>query len=712
MIRIAVLLIFCAAGGLAQPLDPKPFEMVWRADSGVLADLSFLLDAPAGKNGFIRVQSGHLATADGRRVRFWGVNLSMSGSRPRKEDAPAYAAHLARFGVNCVRIHHFDWRTPRGIIDSRRPDSRHLDPEELDRFDFFVAELKKRGIYVNLNLNVGRTFEKEDGVREYDQLGFAKAVTIFDERIIELEKEYAKQLLGHRNPYTGTEYRSEPAIAMVEMINENSLIEYWLAGRLSGKGRAPGSDATWAHIPASYESDLTAKYNDWLKQRLPAADLAKLRQEAGAPEGAPVPRLNPPEFQAASALRFQTEAAFYMHLEDRFFQDMRSYLKDTLGVKSLLVGTSAHNGGISPYPLLASTSKLDIVDAHTYWQHPRTINLPDGRRRQEIANTPMVNEPERSSIVTLSRSAVAGKPFMVSEINHPFPSEYAAEGLPIAAAYGAFLDWDAVFWYSFSHTEPSVWKPSSPGSFDIRQDPVKMTQLAAAAVLFLRGDVSPARRTITRSYSREQVLESLRSPRSEAPYFTPGFPLLLPLRHGSRIASFDGKPVTEFPPVPQGPVVSDTNQLRWQKGLVTVDTEHSQALIGYVKANRPAVRNLAAEIENEFCAILLTSLDTAPIAKAQRLLLTTGARVANEGMKWNEDRKSLASVGTGPVMIEPVTGAVTLRNLSGATGVEAIPLDGAGRAAGTAVQAAKSGAAWKVPLGTAATPWYLLRVTR
>src|ERR1700690_2387755 len=55
-------------------------------------DVSFLLDAPAGKHGFIKVANGHLATGEGQRIRFWGVNITdwSHGSRqiPTKEDAP------------------------------------------------------------------------------------------------------------------------------------------------------------------------------------------------------------------------------------------------------------------------------------------------------------------------------------------------------------------------------------------------------------------------------------------------------------------------------------------------------------------------------------------------------------------------------------------------------------------------------------------------
>src|SRR5262245_48256569 len=151
----------------------------------------------------------------------------------------------------------------------------------------------------------------------------------------------------------------------------------------------------------------------------------------------------------------------------------------------------------------------------------------------------MVNAPLKSTVVELSRTAFAGKPYTVSETNHPFPSEYGSEGIPILAAYAALQDWDGVFWYTF---EPKVsdWKPVIGDPFDISHDPVKMTQLAAGAMLFVRGDVAAARKTIERSYSRERVNASVTLPRTEAPYFTPGFPLSTPLRSATRIRTLEG----------------------------------------------------------------------------------------------------------------------------------------------------------------------------
>jgi hypothetical protein len=212
----------------------------------------------------------------------------------------------------------------RGFIAAGRDDTREFDAAQFDRLDNFVAQLKKHGIYCDLNLNVSRTYKAGDGVRDYQLIGSAKAVTYFDPRLIELQKEYARKLLTHYNPYTKSEYRNEPAIAIIEIVNENSLVGAWDRGRLRGR-KTDGPAAEWQDITPYYEHELTRLYQDWLARKgLPA-----------------VPHLEPSEFAGASKARFETELSFYMEIEGNFLLDKRSFLKDTLGSKSLLVGLPA-----------------------------------------------------------------------------------------------------------------------------------------------------------------------------------------------------------------------------------------------------------------------------------------------------------------------------------------------------------------------------------
>jgi len=701
-IPLAAALISLPLACLAQvPWDDgllKPYVMDHRAAAASPADVSFLHDAPAGKDGFIRVQGGHFVKPDGKRIRFWGVHLTdwSPGSieLPAKEDTPMYARTLARYGVNIVRLHFVDKWAPTGITDGSKNDTRSFDAQQLDRLDFLVSELKKNGIYMDLNLNVGRAYKEGDGVPDAARLQWAKSLTLFDKRLIELEKEYAHNLLTHVNPYTKTEYRNEPAIAIVEILNENGI----------GQGYNPPSKF--------YADELDGIYNTWLKAHLTPGELQKLREEAGVAGDAPVPRLPGNARATAPKDRYETEVRFFMDLENGFYQDMKGYLRG-LGVKQPLTGTADHGHSGPPWVMLTSLSKLDILDGHIYWN-----------QYVGVGNVPMVNDPLHSTVVQLSRTPFAGKPYTVSETNHPFPNEYASEGIPILAAYAGFQDWDMIIMYTFEPKKDPDWKPYVGDPFDISLDPARMTEMAAGALMFLRGDVKPARQTVERTYSKEQVMDAgllpagLR-PGSEQPYFTPGFPLALPLEHEVRIKSLDGPPTAKLTAwVNGGPIVSDTKELTWctsdaKTGLVTVETDRAQALIGFIKANHKTLKNLGADIANNFATIVLTSMDDKPLARSDKMLLNAASRVANTDQQWNDAHSGLGRGGQGhsPTLIEPVTGTVTLRNILGAKTVSAAALDGSGKPIGDPIPARRTANGWELPIGTPVTTWYVLAVS-
>jgi len=691
----------------------RPFEVSWRPTEGALVDLSWLLERPAGKNGHVRAESGHLVDATGRRLRLWGVNLTGAACFPERGDAPVVAGQLARFGLNCVRFHFLDsnWGQGASLFPPDGQTTRRLDPAQFDRLDFFVAELKKRGIYSNFNLNVGRVYRARDGVADHEYLGLGKALQYFDDHIASLHREYASQLLTHRNPYTGKRYVDEPALAIVELVNENSIIESWFSGRLRGRQtrKHPG---TWCDITPHYARLLDRKFNEWLAANYPAATLRQWRKDAGVGTEAPIPRLPPDHFAQASRSRFAAEAAFYIELENRYFQAMATFLRE-IGLKALIVATSDHNHWRTGYPLVASTSRLDIVDGHVYWQHPRYSRDTRGKRTGFwIANSPMVNDPLNSTIVQLARTPVRGKPYTVSEVNHPFPNQYACEGIPLLAAYALLQDWDGIFFYTLEHSDPSEWGRRAVGHFDLANDPVKMSQIAACAVMFLRGDVAPARKTILRSYSREQLIESLRLPTSQRPFYTPGFSRVIPLIHATRIASFErGKTAYPRADVPE-PIVSDTGELTWRRrgrrGVVVVATERTHALVGFLGGGRKTTGTLTVELSPDFCAVVLTSLDSKPIERSEKMLLAAGASVATTGMRRTPDRHSLLSWGRRPVRIEPVEGEVVLRRAADAPRLETVPLDGAGRPLTTPKAVRHQGTRARLTL-SAPTVWYLVR---
>lgn len=244
--------------GSADGTSLFPFVLPWDDATPSITNISGWLHKPAGKFGHIRVGiDGHLY-AGRQRIRFFGVNLCFGACFPRKEDAEKIAARMAKFGINIVRFHHMDMQEfPNGIRRRGVPHTRDLDPEALDRLDYFIAQLKRNGIYVNLNLLVSRPFNAADGLpKEIEQLGWKErhVVGFFYEPMIELQKEYARKLLTHYNPYTGQTYAEDPAIAFVEINNENGLIHAWL-----------GNDVD--RLPEIFLKELQRRWNEWLKKR-------------------------------------------------------------------------------------------------------------------------------------------------------------------------------------------------------------------------------------------------------------------------------------------------------------------------------------------------------------------------------------------------------------------------------------------------------------
>ncbi len=233
--------------------------------AGSALDLSAMNAAPAGAHGRVIVKDGHFATAaDGQRIRFWGCNISSEQNFLTPADADTLARRLAQGGVNIARLHHMDnpWSVASGgsIWSKDRRDHAQIDPGQLDRLHRLVAALKARGIYSNVNLKVSKTLVPEDGFPASiaQTPPFQKQVDYFQRRMVELQKDYARQLLTAKNPYTGLSLAEDPAVAIVEINNENSL----LGQRTRDAGRRLEQ-----LLPEPFRGELAALWSGWLAKK-------------------------------------------------------------------------------------------------------------------------------------------------------------------------------------------------------------------------------------------------------------------------------------------------------------------------------------------------------------------------------------------------------------------------------------------------------------
>jgi|APTNR8051073442_1049403.scaffolds.fasta_scaffold00749_10 hypothetical protein len=236
--------------------------------------------------------------AGGAPIRFWGVNITAAACFPPPDQAPLIAARMRKMGINLVRFHHLDnpsWGGANSsIFLSAETGTRTLNPTTLDRLDYFIAQLKAEGIYVNMNLNVSRTFRAADGVVAADSLAdFGKGPTLFDPQMQALQREYARQLLMHVNPYTGMSLAADPVLAMVEMNNENSLYGMW-------KSDALEAIANGGLLPAYYNDQLDQLWLDFLWARYGSPDALADAWNAGAGQGSGAQLMVNPGFETGA----------------------------------------------------------------------------------------------------------------------------------------------------------------------------------------------------------------------------------------------------------------------------------------------------------------------------------------------------------------------------------------------------------------------------
>lgn len=237
--------------------DLFPFVLPWDDGSAGSTDVSGWLSKPAGKAGFITVKDGHLFEGN-QRIRFFGVNMAFDANFPAHEDAEKIAARLAKFGVNCVRFHHMDTiEHPVGLLEK---DHQTINKDYLDRLDYFIAQLKARGIYTNLNLHVGRHYPGEPDAHGNP---YYKGIDQYVPRMIQLQKDFARELLTHVNPYTKLNYIDDASVAFVEINNENGLIHSWWNTHFDA-------------LLAAHGAELQKQWNAWLKAKY--ANNGKLTQ--------------------------------------------------------------------------------------------------------------------------------------------------------------------------------------------------------------------------------------------------------------------------------------------------------------------------------------------------------------------------------------------------------------------------------------------------
>lgn len=595
-------------------------------------DLRFLnaSDGPVGSHGFLHAKGDDLVFEDGTPARFWGANVAaytlFTGTQ---EEVCAQAERIAALGFNLVRIHHHDshWQKV-NTFDLRGGTTQKLDAAAIDRLDWWIKCLQDQGVYIWIDIHVGRKFLPGDKLPGFEELergqqGQAKGFSYLNPRAQALMDAFTKAYLDHVNKYTRKRWLKDPGIVALLITNENDLPDHF------GNLFAPDK-------------------NNPVHRNLFERAATAIAKERNLPLPAALRTWEPGPAKIMLA-----------DLQHRF--DARALEQlDALGAKVPVATTSywGRNALWSLPPLLAG----GIIDAHTYGEAEALDQNPRYRSNW---------------IHFVAGAQVLGKPYTVSEWNVGWPERDRFTAAPYIAAIGALQGWDALVLYCYSQVP--VAPPRQVHEFTAWVDPSMLGLNPASAIMFRRGDVRQATQTVVLAPTAADVFEKRRNSESSVAIRT----LAEQHRVVLQLPKVDALPwLPKPPPPPEGAevtpdldrdflpadareVTSDTREIRrnWVAGIQTIDTPRSQVVSGWLGGQPVRTRDVTFTIENPKASVAVVSLDGKPIASSAKLLVT----VLGQSVYEEEARAWLS---------EPIAGRIAVRN---ANRLQLFPLSASAR---------------------------------
>lgn len=563
-------------------------------------DLSFLnaAEVPAGKRGFVKARRDELVFDDGTAARFWGANLtSYALFGTPKDDVKQQAHRLSELGFNLVRIHHHDseWVDPNIFGPRSVANTKSLDASMLEKLDWWIKCLKEEGIYVWLDLHVGRQVKAADGIEGFDEISRGKpSASLFGYNYVNASiraamKQFDESYLDHPNPFTGLRYKDDPAVVAVLITNENDLTQHFGNALLPDKN-VPQHSAIYMREADSF----AARYSL-------ARDKVWRSWESGPSK------------------------LFLNDLERRFDVDMIAHLR-ALGVKSPIVTTSTW--GENPLSSLPALTAGDIIDVHSYGG------------AGELSKNPLFASDLMDWIAA---AHVVGKPLTATEWGVDAHGALAPdrEDLPLYIAASASMQGvDAMLFFAYAQ-EPLTRGSGTASVYQAYNDPALMASFPAAALLYRQGHVAAAATTYVFAPTPQMLFDQALSPANSV---------------ALRTAAERGKLLIAMPPVRELPwlaksvvpsgarlirdaqqslippqasgIVSDTGELdrSWSDGTFTVNTPRTQAAMGWIGGKTITLAQVELAMSTKNAVVAVQSLDGKPIAQSLEIMISLGAR--------------------------------------------------------------------------------------
>lgn len=641
-------------GGASATAGTWPFlaeRDTFRSDA--LLDLRGLNEKVAGEKGFVRLSADGegFVLGDGSPARFWAVNTVVQRDKSA-DDLAHHARFLAKRGVNLVRLH--------GHLEPKEDGARleDVDQKSVDEAWKLVAAMKKEGIYTALSPYWAANLKKVPaswGIEGWPEGTSPQGLLFFNERLQAAYKGWLKALLARPNPYTGVPLAKDPAVAILQIQNEDSLL-FWTVDAIQGKQRELLGRKFGAWLVKKYGS-LAAAKKAWSGESMPEDDLARgvvglhivwqLKQEHGG----------------GLRVRLADQVRFYGETMRDFNKEIARYLREDLGCKQTI---NAGNW---------RTADAILLDDVERWSYAGNEVIGVNRYFSQVHVGPDMgwrigagDHYQDGSALTSPRDLptnlrqVVGHPMIISESLWVPPVGFQSEAPLLVAAYQSLGGVDAFCWFStadpeWSDQDRSPWDSASRAKWSFGS-PMIQGQFPAAALLFRKGYLKRGEPAVVEHRSAEQLWGRVPPLIAEDPGYDPNRDLgdaakrsnlrggVDPLAFlvGPVQVAYDSDPkktrvadLSRFIDRKAKVVRSDTGQIRldYGRGVCRVDAPCVQGAGGFLKKAGPLnFGDVTIRSDDEYASVLVVSLDGKPLAESREVLVQVGTSARPSG--WAE----------------------------------------------------------------------------
>ncbi len=659
-----------------------------------LLDLRYLNEHFAGANGFIRLSTDGNSFVNGKNkeVRFWACNGGSLAKDFDNKKLDSLARFLAKMGVNLIRYH--------GAINPKGKNTKITDIDTIEARNIWrcVAAMKKQGIYTVIspfwpaNGHMGGWIPAEWGIDGYSGKDDMWEVLYFNDKLKEGYKAWVKYLYTTPNPYTKVALKDEPAVAIIQVENEDSPF-FW----------------TMSAIKPALAKTVGVQFSKWLRAKYGPADDIKDTMTL-----VPIYEFTiPPRANVKNRLHDQVE--FYTERQRAFYDDMVHYYREVLGCKQLINGNNWRTASQSRLLDLErwTNSGADVIAVNKYFdpQHKGGPNVGWRVDPGDFYGAPSALKNPADLPTNIKH--VAGHPMMVTESGWNLPNKYQTEGALLVAAYGGLSGLDAYFWFTptavnymqqpyftflnIKGQHPmNRWSTSTPGEIGMFPANALIQRLGyvkqANAVREQRTMKSMLNREIPPIFeeqsfdpNRDFVVSNNKDQGKLSPltFLTGG----VTTTYGSKAdTAFVSPKAMQLINIKDGKVASITGEqeLDYRSGIFTLNTPKAKAVTGFLNLQKVfTLGDVTIQSSNEYATIEVVSMDGQNTGRSKKILVQVGTIFRPTG--WNEEPTTITSnnkqltvfkiINTGkmPWLGMPANGTISLKNklISKATQLDA-----------------------------------------